>query len=90
MPDDDLLEQYGSKLMEIDDTVVGLVGLVRFPRSPNIPLHHAAVLMSYLTYMFEIAERSDMHSPAWGVTSNIPDLCQNRRWGGCRLHIASH
>ncbi|KAL3827156.1 hypothetical protein ACHAXA_006711 [Cyclostephanos tholiformis] len=71
VPDDDLLEQYGRKLMEIDETVVGLVGLVRFPRSPDIPLRHAAVLMSNLTYMFEIAERSEMHNPAWGVTANI-------------------
>ena len=71
VPDSDLLEQYGSKLIEIDEKVVGLVGLVRFPRAPDIPLRHAAVLMSYLTFMFEIAERDDMYSPAWGVTANI-------------------
>ena len=71
VPDSDLLEQYGSKLVEIDKKVVGLVGLVRFPRSPDIPLRHAAVLMSYLTYAFEIAEHSEMHNPAWGVTANI-------------------
>lgn len=71
MPDNDLLEQYGRKLMEIDEKVVGLVGLVRFPRAPDIPIRHAAVLMSYLTFMFEIAERSDMYTPAWGVTANI-------------------
>lgn len=71
VPGKDLLEQYGSKLMEINEQVVGLVGLVRFPRAPDIPLRHAAVLMSYLTFMFEIAERSDMYNPAWGVTANI-------------------
>ena len=72
IPDDDLLEQYGKKLKDIDESVVGLVGLVRFPRTPDMPLRHAAVLMSYLTFMFEIAERSDtMYNPAWGVTANI-------------------
>lgn len=71
VPDKDLLEQYGRKLFEIDQTVVGLVGLVRFPRAPDLPLRHAAVLMSYLTFMFEIAERDLYTSPAWGVTANI-------------------
>lgn len=72
IPDDDLLEQYGRKLSEIDSTVAGLVGLVRFPRTPDMPLRHAAVLMSYLTFMFEIAEQENtMYSPAWGVTANI-------------------
>mmetsp|Transcript_29603 Transcript_29603/g.45207 ORF Transcript_29603/g.45207 Transcript_29603/m.45207 type:complete len:268 (-) Transcript_29603:94-897(-) len=36
-----------------------------------MPLRHAAVLMSYLTFMFEIAERENMYSPAWEVTANI-------------------
>jgi glycosyltransferase involved in cell wall biosynthesis len=71
VPNPDLLEQYGRKLFEIDHTVVGLVGLVRFPRDPNLPLRHAAVLMSYLTFMFEIAERDLYACPAWGVTANI-------------------
>jgi GT2 family glycosyltransferase len=79
IPNPDLLDQYGSKLQGInddddDDDVIGLVGLVRFPRDPKLPLVHAAVLMSYLTFMFEIAERSDMYepaAPAWGVTANI-------------------
>ena len=75
MPNPDLLEQYGQALKTMDDNVVGLVGLVRFPRSPTLPIKHAAVLMSYLTFMFEIAERSDMYkphrAPAWGVTANI-------------------
>jgi hypothetical protein len=65
------LEQYGRKLQEIDHSVVGLIGLVRFPRSATLPLRHAAVLMSYLTFMFEIAERNMYTSPAWGVTANI-------------------
>ena len=52
--------------------VVGLIGLVRFPRSPTLPLRHAAVLMSYLTFMFEIAEQQELYpNPAWGVTANI-------------------
>ena len=73
VPDEDLLMQYGNKLFEIvdDPTVVGLVGLVRFPRKDDLPLHHAAVLMSYLTFMFEIAERDLYANPAWGVTANI-------------------
>lgn len=72
IPDEDLLEQYGKKLSQIDDTVAGLVGLVRFPRTPDMPLRHAAVLMSYLTFMFEIAEQeNNMYTPAWGVTANI-------------------
>lgn len=70
-PNPDLLEQYGRKLLEIDSTIVGLVGLVKFPRSPTLPLRHAAVLMSYLTFMFEIAERNIYAYPAWGVTANI-------------------
>ena len=32
---------------------------------------HAGVLMSYLTFMFEIANNSDYNEPAWGVTANI-------------------
>ena len=71
IPNSDLLQQYGEELKKIDNDVIGLVGLVRFPRSP-MPVKHAAVLMSYLTFMFEIAE-SDIYSvgPAWGVTANI-------------------
>lgn len=71
VPNPNLLEQYGRKLQEIDDTVVGLIGLVQFPRSPTLPLKHAAVLMSYLTFMFEIAKQDLYTSPAWGVTANI-------------------
>jgi glycosyltransferase involved in cell wall biosynthesis len=71
VPNPDLLENYCNKLFEIDESVVGLVGLVRFPRSSTLPMKHAAVLMSYLTFMFEIAQRDMYESPAWGVTANI-------------------
>jgi len=74
VPNPDLLHHYGKQLLKSvsDPTVVGFIGLVRFPRSPILPLKHAAVLMSYLTFMFEIAERQDMYPhPAWGVTANI-------------------
>lgn len=71
VPNSDLLEQYACKLFEIDETVVGLVGLTRFSRSSTLPLRHAAALMSYLTFIFEIAERGMYENPAWGVTANI-------------------
>lgn len=75
IPNADLLEQYGRKLLAIvgdnDSSVAGLIGLVRFPRDPKLPLKHAAVMMSYLTFMFEIAEQSLYPNPAWGVTANI-------------------
>jgi glycosyltransferase involved in cell wall biosynthesis len=75
-PNPDLLEQYCCKLGQIladryNKNIVGLVGLVQFPRSPHLPLRHAAVLMSYLTFMFEIAARDMYQHPAWGVTANI-------------------
>ena len=70
-PNPDLLEKYGHTLKEIGSDVVGLIGLVRFPRIPSLPLKHAAVLMSYLTFMFEIAETNLYPHPAWGVTANI-------------------
>jgi len=50
--------------------VLGLVGMVKFPRS-SLKLIHAAVLMSYLTFAFEIASMADYKNPAWGVTANI-------------------
>jgi glycosyltransferase involved in cell wall biosynthesis len=74
VPNKDLLEHYGNRLASLEqEDIVGLIGLVRFPRSPGLPLRHAAVLMSYLTFMFEIAERNDglYPNPAWGVTANI-------------------
>lgn len=70
-PNPDLLNQYGKKLLKLDENTVGLIGLVRFPRSPQLPLKHAAVLMSYLTFMFEIADKNLYDHPAWGVTANI-------------------
>jgi GT2 family glycosyltransferase len=81
VPDPNLLESYGLSL-EHDATggdcdMVGLVGLVRFPRSPDLSLSHAAVLMSYLTFMFEIADNPQYARPAWGVTANI--LVKRRR-----------
>jgi glycosyltransferase involved in cell wall biosynthesis len=75
IPNPNLLEQYGHKLSTPEqEDIVGLIGLVRFPRSPALPLSQAAVLMSYLTFMFEIAERNQgmyKENPAWGVTANI-------------------
>lgn len=71
IPNPDLLQQYGARLLTIDDSVAGLIGLVRFPRSPKLPLRHAAVLMSYLVFMFEVAEQNLYPNPAWGVTANI-------------------
>lgn len=83
VPKPDLLEKYCSKLFEIDHSVVGLVGIVRFPRSSTLPMKHAAVLMSYLTFMFEIADKDMYESPAWGVTANSPHTCQIR-FGVCQ------
>jgi hypothetical protein len=71
IPSHDLLQQYGKELLTIDDSTCGLIGLVRFPRHPVLPLKHAAVLMSYLTFMFEIAGTDMYDNPAWGVTANI-------------------
>ena len=74
IPNTDLLFRYGCKLRTIESDVCGLVGLVKFPRAQDLHLKHAAVLMSYLTFMFEIAETSkDLYGggPAWGVTANI-------------------
>jgi len=77
-PNVDLLRQYETALLQLDKDnlseptpIVGLVGLVSFPRSADIPFLHAAVLMSYLTFMFEIAEKDTYRNPAWGVTANI-------------------
>jgi GT2 family glycosyltransferase len=70
-PNADLLEQYEQELMRLEDDVVGLVGMVRFPRSKDMSVLHAAVLMSYLTFMFEIAANEIYAYPAWGVTANL-------------------
>jgi glycosyltransferase involved in cell wall biosynthesis len=72
-PKRNLLEAYSQHLSAVqnDPSVYGLVGLVRFPRSPNLPLKHCAALMSYLTFMFEIALNPAYKEPAWGVTANL-------------------
>lgn len=74
IPAKDLLQSYESSLRRYENEhvdILGLVGLVRFPRSDMMPVMYAAVLMSYLTFMFEIAEEEIFSQPAWGVTANI-------------------
>lgn len=76
IPAADLLFQYDSALAQClkEDTnanMLGLIGMVHFPRSPTLPMLHAGVLMSYLTFMFEIAACPAYQHPAWGVTANI-------------------
>ena len=73
IPKRDILQKYGEELKKYhlrEEKILGLVGLVRFPRD-NISILHSAVLMSYLTFMFEIAENPIYSEPAWGVTANI-------------------
>lgn len=70
-PSSDLLSVYEASLRKQPSDVGGLVGLVRFPRQENLPLIHAAVIMSYLIFSFEIAENPMYFDPAWGVTANI-------------------
>lgn len=72
-PEYNLLTQYSRHLLVVrnDSTICGLVGMVQFPRRPLLPLKHAAVLMSYLTFMFEIANNASYEEPAWGVTANL-------------------
>jgi GT2 family glycosyltransferase len=71
-PNADLLDAYHQAISKKrDKDIIGFVGLVLFPRSPTLPLSHAAVLMSYLTFMFEIAASPIYESPAWGVTANL-------------------
>lgn len=73
IPRSNLLSEYEKhlKLIAGDTSVKGLVGLVEFPRCPDMPVKHAAVLMSYLTFMFEIAPNPAYSEPAWGVTANL-------------------
>jgi glycosyltransferase involved in cell wall biosynthesis len=76
IPEVTLLDEYdkylGSLEMPEDEKLLlGMVGLVKFPRHPNLQLMHAAVLMSYLTFMFEIASNPIYQHPAWGVTANL-------------------
>jgi glycosyltransferase involved in cell wall biosynthesis len=70
-PSDDLLLRYSQAIPTLTNDQVGLVGMVRFPRSPSLPLKHAAILISYLTFMFEIAGNDMYKYPAWGVTANL-------------------
>ena len=78
IPDEDILKEYGQALNDIDSNkdeqqqpILGLVGMVRFPRVKDMPMLHAGILFSYLTFMFEIADNSIYKEPAWGVTANI-------------------
>ena len=74
IPEDDILFEYGDQLkLYIDkkEPILGLLGLVRFPRDDKISALHAGVLMSYLTFSFEIAGSNIYPEPAWGVTANI-------------------
>jgi glycosyltransferase involved in cell wall biosynthesis len=79
IPSQDLLFQYDKVLGNLtketseDDypKVYGLIGMVRFPRSPSLSLLHGGVLMSNLIFVFEIAQNPIYHQPAWGVTANI-------------------
>lgn len=72
VPEDSLLEAYKHAINDTDnDDTVGYLGLVKFPRSSKLPILHAGVLMSYLTFMFEIAESPMYKNPAWGVTANL-------------------
>jgi GT2 family glycosyltransferase len=66
-----LLNEYYMLLQTKPADCVGFVGLVTFPRQLNLPIIHGAVLMSYLTFMFEIAKNPLYMTPAWGVTANL-------------------
>jgi hypothetical protein len=69
------LFQYGNQLkhyIEKEESILGLIGFVKFPRDDKISVLHAGVLMSYLTFIFEIAGSNIYSEPAWGVvTANI-------------------
>jgi len=75
IPESTLLEEYNKYLcmnaVDEETLLMGLVGMVKFPRHPNLPLKHAAVLMSYLTFMFEISSKAVNQHLAWGVTANL-------------------
>lgn len=70
-PGPQVLFAYETALVEKSSDCVGLIGLVRFPRRHDLSIIHSAVLMSYLTFMFEIAANPIYTSPQWGVTANI-------------------
>lgn len=73
-PNRDILIRYDEAMSSVDDEnpeVLGFIGKVRFPRSASMNAWHAGVLMSYLTFMFEITDFPNYENPAWGVTANI-------------------
>ena len=75
LPELDLLLAYSVALEQhcgqVNSNIIGLVGLLQFPHLPNLAVTHAAVLMSYLTFMFEIAENLHYKQPAWGVMAYL-------------------
>ena len=71
IPDKSLLFEYEKYIRNLDPSIIGLVGNVQFPRRKDLPVLHAAVLMSYLTSLFEIASNSMHKSPDWGVAANL-------------------
>ncbi len=74
IPDENILEEYGSALKKYstgEESLLGLVGIVEFPRTTNLPILHGGILMSYLTFMFEISKNPSYEKPSWGVTANI-------------------
>lgn len=76
LPDFDLLTKYKIGLQKALDSsseadLLGLIGMVRFSRRENMEIKHAAILMSYLTFMFEISNNPIYEHPAWGVNENL-------------------
>ncbi len=71
-PDTHLLVNYEKHIRSCTDidNVVGWLGHVQFPRQ-SMSLREGAVLMSYLTFAFEIATFDGVEHPAWGVTANL-------------------
>lgn len=90
IPAKNILRKYGEKLVESikhSESILGLLGLVRFPRKDNMSVQHAAVFMSYLVFVFEIADSKiyQGEDPPWGVTANIlfkkfPGMCFDTRY----------
>ena len=74
IPSKNLLHEYGKALktsVTKKEPILGLIGLVRFPRYSDMSIIHAAVVMSYLIFAFEISASNIYKEPAWGVTANI-------------------
>jgi len=76
LPESDLLSKYQigvRKAMDSEPTgnFIGVIGMVRFPRRSNMTIKHAAILMSYLTFMFEISTNQIYKHPSWAVTANV-------------------